>query len=81
MTLSEQMGVMQEATVSQYKCYSLTHCCGGSQNGLLGVDALLSENVADVPGFSAGRRRVLMFAVLNVDAMVRGSLPHGGLFP
>jgi hypothetical protein len=24
---------------------------------------------------------VLMFAVLNVDAMVRSSLPHGGLFP
>jgi hypothetical protein len=24
---------------------------------------------------------MLMFAVLNVDAMVRSSLPHGGLFP
>jgi hypothetical protein len=24
---------------------------------------------------------LLMFAVLNVDAMVRSSLPHGGLFP
>jgi hypothetical protein len=23
----------------------------------------------------------LMFAVLNVDAMVRSSLPHGGIFP
>jgi hypothetical protein len=22
-----------------------------------------------------------MFAVLNVDAMVKSSLPHGGLFP
>jgi hypothetical protein len=24
---------------------------------------------------------LLMFAVLDVDAMVRSSLPHGGLFP
>jgi hypothetical protein len=54
---------------------------------LLGSSAVLMSlrNVQaseqELPGILFFRQGLLMFAALNVDAMVKSSLPHCGLFP
>jgi hypothetical protein len=48
--------------------------------GARSPDVMQLRHLADM-NYSYYERRLLMFAALNVDAMVRSSLPHCGLFP